>query len=175
MTLGVFLAVLAAATMHAVWNAMIKVRLDRFTSISLMTVGMAAAAVPVLPFVAFPPANVWPWIVASVIFHMGYKLCLIQAYKTGDLAQTYPLARGAAPLLTTVGGIFLLREIPGAFAIAGIVLLSAGTLLMSFRGGIHLEQLNRRAVGFALATSIFIAGYTLTDGSGARLADSAQS
>ena len=40
MTLGVFLAVLAAAAMHATWNATIKVRLDRFASISLMTVGM---------------------------------------------------------------------------------------------------------------------------------------
>jgi len=53
--------------------------------------------------------------------------------------------------------------------------LSAGTLVMSFRGGAHLEKLNLRAVGFALGTSIFIASYTLSDGSGARLAATAQS
>ena len=43
MTLQVFLAVLAAAAMHAAWNATIKVRLDRFASISLMTVGMGSS------------------------------------------------------------------------------------------------------------------------------------
>ena len=39
----------------------------------------------------------------------------------------------------------------------------------------RLGNLNRRAVGFALTTSVFIAGYTLTDGNGARLASSASS
>ncbi|SFK51873.1 EamA-like transporter family protein [Mesorhizobium albiziae] len=77
--------------------------------------------------------------------------------------------------MTTVGGIFLIGEIPGQLAIAGIVLLSAGTFLMSVRGGSGLGKLDKRAVGFALATSIFVASYTLTDGSGARLAASASS
>ncbi|TGT11508.1 EamA family transporter, partial [Mesorhizobium sp. M8A.F.Ca.ET.213.01.1.1] len=64
---------------------------------------------------------------------------------------------------------------PTPLAILGIVLLSAGTLVLSFRGGAHLEKLNLRAVGFALGTSIFIASYTLSDGSGARLAATAAS
>jgi hypothetical protein len=32
MTLSVFFAVLAAAAMHAIWNALVKVHLDRFLS-----------------------------------------------------------------------------------------------------------------------------------------------
>ena len=43
--------------MHAIWNAIVKVRLDRFASITLMTLGMAATALPVLPFVDFPEAE----------------------------------------------------------------------------------------------------------------------
>ncbi|MET0575773.1 MAG: EamA family transporter [Mesorhizobium sp.] len=175
MSLSVFLAVLAAAAMHASWNALIKVRVDRFASISLTSLGMSLAALPVLPFVAVPGPHVWPWIVTSLLIHIGYRLFLILAYEAGDLAQTYPLARGTAPLMTTIGGIFLIGEIPGPLAIAGIVLLSAGTFLMSVRGGSGLGKLNTRAVGFALATSVFVAGYTLTDGSGARLAASASS
>ena len=93
----VFLAVIAAAAMHASWNALVKVRTDRFASISITALGMALVAVPVLPFVDVPHAAVWPWIVASVIIHVGYRLFLIMAYNAGDLAQTYPLARGAAP------------------------------------------------------------------------------
>ena len=174
MTLQVFLAVLAAAAMHAAWNATIKVRLDRFASISLMTVGMGIVALPALPLVALPGAIGWLLIAASVALHIGYRLFLVKAYETGDLAQTYPLARGAAPLLTTLGGIVLIREIPGGLAILGILLLSAGTLLMSMRGGNGLT-VERRAIGFAFITSLFVAGYTLTDGMGARSTDGAAS
>jgi drug/metabolite transporter (DMT)-like permease len=174
MSLTVFLAVIAAAAMHASWNALVKVRTDRFASISITALGMALVAVPVLPFVDVPHAAVWPWIIASVIIHVGYRLFLIMAYNAGDLAQTYPLARGAAPLMTAVGAIFLVHEIPGPIAILGILLLSGGTLLMSLRGGL-LGQLNGRAVGYALATSVFISGYTLVDGNGARLASTASS
>lgn len=161
--------------MHAVWNAMVKVRLDRFASVTLLTLGMGATALPVLPFVTFPALNVWPWIIASVILHMGYKLALIRAYEAGDLAQVYPLARGTAPLMTTVGAIFLVSEVPGGPALLGIALLSSGTLLMSLRGHSRVLPMNPRAVGFGLLTSVFIAGYTLTDGNGARLAETASS
>jgi len=175
MTVTVFLAVLAAAVMHAVWNALIKVRLDRFASIQLMTIGMGVAAVPALLFVEIPHGEVWFWIVASTALHTGYRLFLVKAYETGDLSLAYPLARGAAPLLTTVGGILLVKEIPDPLAILGILLLSCGTLLMSFRGGARIGAIDRRAVGFALVTSLFVAGYTLTDGSGARAAATASS
>lgn len=175
MTVTVFLAVLAAALMHAVWNALIKVRLDRFASIQLMTLGMGVAALPTLPFVAVPDGAVWPWIVASTALHTGYRLFLVKAYESGDLSLAYPLARGAAPLLTTLGGILLVNEVPGPLSILGILLLSSGTLLMSFRGGASMSGVDRRAVGFALVTSLFVAGYTLTDGSGARTASTASS
>lgn len=174
MTLTVFLAVLAAAAMHAIWNAAIKVKLDRFASISLLTVGMGIAGLPALPFVEVPHGIVWLWIAASVALHTGYRLFLIKAYETGDLSQTYPLARGAAPLMTTLGGVLLVQEVPAALAMLGILLLSAGTLLMSARGGNSLA-FERRAVGFALVTSVFVAGYTLTDGIGARTAATASS
>lgn len=159
--------------MHASWNALIKVRADRFASISLTSLGMTCTALPVLPFVAVPSATVWPWIMTSLMCHVGYRLFLIRAYEVGDLAQTYPLARGTAPLITTVGGIVLVAEFPGSVAVAGIVLLSAGTFLMSLRGGAHLGRLNGAAVGYALTTSLFIAGYTLADGIGARAAETA--
>ncbi|TIU20935.1 MAG: EamA family transporter, partial [Mesorhizobium sp.] len=142
MTLFVFLAVLSAAAMHAIWNALVKVHLDRFLSITLMTLGMGAAALVALPFVEVPKAEVWPFILASVFFHMGYRTFLIGAYKAGDFAQTYPLARGTAPLLAALGGIIVVGEVPAPLAILGILLLSAGTLVMSFRGGVHLERFN---------------------------------
>lgn len=168
----VFTAVLIAAAMHAVWNAMVKVHLDRFVSITLMSAGMGTMALIASPFVDFPAWGVWPFILASAAFQQGYKLCLIKAYAAGDLAQVYPLARGSAPLLTTIGAFALINEHPGSWAVLGIALLCAGTILMSLRGG-GLEKLNREAIAYAFSTSFFIACYTLADGNGVRLASSA--
>lgn len=174
MTLTIFLAVLAAAAMHASWNALIKARTDRFASITVTTLGMAVAAVPVLPFVAVPALVVWPWIITSILIHLGYRLFLVKAYDAGDMAQTYALARGAAPLMTTLGAYLLVKEALHLPAVIGIALLSFGTFLMSLRGS-ALGGFNGRAVGFAMITAMFIATYTLTDGSGARLAETAAS
>ena len=88
MTLTVFLAVLAAAAMHAIWNATIKVRLDRFGSISLLTVGMGLMGLLTLPFVEVPPAPVWIWIASSVLLHTGYRLALAYFLEHASLQRT---------------------------------------------------------------------------------------
>jgi drug/metabolite transporter (DMT)-like permease len=161
--------------MHATWNALIKTRSDRFASISLATLGASIVVLPILPFVDFPSIEVWIWIAASVIIHAGYRLFLVKTYDVGDFAQSYPLARGIAPLITTVGAIIFIGEVPEGLTVLGIVVLSFGALLMSLRGSSDLSKFNRRAVGFALLTSMLIAGYTLTDGYGVRLANTASS
>ena len=175
MTLALFSLVLASAAMHATWNALIKTRSDRFASISLTTLGASIVVLPILPFVDFPSIEVWIWIAVSVIIHTGYRLFLVKTYDVGDFAQSYPLARGIAPLITTVGAIIFIGEVPEGLTVLGIVVLSFGALLMSLRGSSDLSKFNRRAVGFALLTSMLIAGYTLTDGYGVRLANTASS
>ena len=47
--------------------------------------------------------------------------------------------------------------------------LVAGVLLLSVRGGRHLAEVDRRAVGFALFTALTICAYSVVDGIGARL------
>ncbi len=174
MSLTVFLAVLAAALAHASWNAMVKVRLDRFASMTLMFVGMGVFALSVIFLVPMPSGVTWLYILGSMTFHTGYRWFLVKAYETGDLAQAYPLARGTAPLITTLGGIVLLSELPSALSIVGIGLLSLGTLSMSFKGG-NPAAIGGRAVTYALITSLFVASYTLSDGAGARSAPTATS
>jgi drug/metabolite transporter (DMT)-like permease len=169
----VFVAVLAAAALHAGWNAIVKVGLDRFLSVSLISISAALVAAFALPFVSPPLVAAWPWLLLSVALHTGYKLFLIQAYRAGDLGQVYPIARGAAPLLVSLVMTFAFGEALSAPAIVGIALLMAGVCLMSVRGGRDLARLETRAIAFALATSVFIASYTLTDGLGARVNQSA--
>src|SRR5262245_4244434 len=97
--LVVFFAVLAAALMHASWNAVVRVGLDRFSSILLLSMTQSGLALILLPFVPAPAAAAWPWVVGASLLHSGYKLFLIRAYQHGDLTQVYPLARGGAPPL----------------------------------------------------------------------------
>lgn len=168
MDTAVLFAVLAAAAMHAGWNAVVKVGLDRFLSVVLISLAATAVSGLALPFVDIPRAAAWPWLIGSAVLHTGYKLFLIQAYKAGDLGQVYPIARGTAPLLITSISVFVLDESIAPAGILGIGVLTFGVWLMSVRGGRGLARLEMPAVAFALGTSGFIAAYTIADGIGAR-------
>lgn len=158
--------------MHAAWNALIKERGDRFFSISTLGVAQGLISLAIVPFVGFPEKAVWGWIAASAALHTGYKLFLIRAYTAGDLGQIYPLARGSAPLLSSLIALVFLHETLGPFLWAGVVILCAGIALMSFKGG-AVGALDAKAVFWALGTSLFITGYTIIDAVGARSAISA--
>src|SRR6266540_695058 len=112
----VFAAVLFAAACHAGWNALIKFGLEPFTTTALIAVASAIVAAPFAPFVGIPPPIAWPWVIASVILHLGYYIGLTEAYRTGDLGQVYPIARGSAPLMTAVVSTSLLGD---ALGVAG--------------------------------------------------------
>lgn len=159
--------------MHASWNAVVRVGLDRFSSILLLSMTQSALALALLPFVPLPAAAAWPWVAAAALLHTGYKLFLIRAYEHGDLSQIYPLARGAAPPLVALGGVLLLGERLPPTGWLAVVLIAGGVGLMAFRGGSGVTRLSGQALGYALATAGFVAGYTLVDGQGARLAGSA--
>ncbi len=147
----VFTAVLFAAACHAGWNAVIKRGLDPLATTALISVGAAAGRTGGRCRSSGLPAPAsWPWVVASVLIHLVYFVALIESYRTGDMGQVYPIARGSAPLMTAVATSALVGERLGTFGWCGIILLAAGVLLISLRGGRDLARLDRRAVGFAL-------------------------
>jgi drug/metabolite transporter (DMT)-like permease len=163
----VFAAVLFAAAAHAGWNATIKRGLDPLVITVLIAIGAGVVALPFLPLAGLPTAPAWPWVIASVLIHLGYFAGLIEAYRTGDMSQVYPIARGSAPLLTAMISTTWLGE---ALGLLGWV---SGVFLLSLRGGRDLAKLNRRAVGFALFTALTICAYSVVDGVGARISGNA--
>jgi len=169
---AVFAAVLFAALCHASWNALIKVGLNPLASTTLISLGSGAVALAAIPFVEFPAAASWPWLIASVVIHIGYFGALIESYRTGDLGQVYPVARGSAPLMTAALATTFIGEKLNALGWAGIVALAAGVLLLSLRGGRDLTRLDTRAIGFAFLTALTICAYSVVDGVGGRLAGS---
>ena len=166
----VFLAVLFAALCHAGWNALIKVGLDPLSTTTLISIGSGVVALLLLPFVGLPAWAAWPWLIASVVIHLFYFASLIEAYRTGDLGQVYPVARGSAPLMTATVTTLFIGEKLSLIGWGGIVALVAGVFLLSVHGGRDLAKIDRRAVGFALVTALTICGYSVIDGVGGRLA-----
>src|SRR5258708_6901053 len=119
----VFFAVLFGAACHAGWNALLKIKLDPFGAMALIAVASALLVIPVVPFVGIPPAAAWPWVFASVAFHLGYFIALTEAYRTGDMGQVYPIARGSAPLMTALVSTLVVGEKIGIRGWLGVLML----------------------------------------------------
>src|ERR1043166_5493889 len=168
----VFFAVLFGAACHAGWNAFLKIRLEPFSAMALIAIMSAIVVLPVIPVVGIPRAAAWPWVIASVILHLGYFIGLTEAYRTGDMGQVYPIARRSAPLLTAVASTVFVHEAIGLRGWLGILILVSGVFLLSLRGGRNLH-FDKRAVAFALFTAVTICGYSIVDGIGARAAGNA--
>ena len=170
MSLGVFLAVLGAAFLHALWNALIKLGTSKvggmvILSIVEIPIGLAVVAVS-------PPMDMAaiPWVIAAGCTHFFYKFFLTYAYDRGDLSRVYPIARGAAPMIVTLVGLFVLSDEVTRNEYAGILVLAAGILLMA--RGVFSSGENRRLLPFALGSAVATATYTMIDGLGARVSGS---
>lgn len=96
---AVMLAVLAAALLHAGWNALLKASPDKDLESAALALCRGVLALLALPWVAAPAAASLPWMIASVAVHVLYFWALAGAYRYGDLSFTYPIMRGGAPVL----------------------------------------------------------------------------
>ena len=166
--LTVFLAVLAAAVMHASWNVLVKLKLDRFLSLCLIQTLMGLLGMAMLAVFPWPSAASVPYAALSGLLHLGYFLFLARSYRTGDLSQVYPISRGAAPLLTLAATWAFMHEEVSLAGGAGVALLVLGIWVISLIGqrGLRLDGLT---LFFAAGTSVFVATYTIVDGMGGRI------
>ena len=174
MTTGVFAMVLGAAVLHAAWNALVKVNADRLVMIAIMMMSQVGVAILIIPFVAFPTPESWPYIWASTALNTAYCVFLIKAYSYGDLSHVYPLSRGSAPLIVAVISVAVVGETLTRQAGLSVVVIALGIMSLTLTRGASGFG-DPRALLYALGTGVFIAGYTVVDGLGARLADNAHS
>ena len=166
MTIWVLAAVLGAAFLHALWNALIKFGTSKLTSMLILTLVQGGMGLLIALTRPFPDPQVWLWLLASGVFHAAYKLFLAFAYEQGDLSRVYPIARGAAPMLVLVISALLLPDVIATWEYIGILVLGLGILLMA--RGVFSSGESRRLVPLALGSAMATAGYSLVDGLGAR-------
>jgi drug/metabolite transporter (DMT)-like permease len=165
----VFGAVIAAAMLHATWNALVKNGADKHSSMAAVVMGHAPLAALSLLFVPAPSLESLPWLIAGIALHAGYQLFLLHSYRVGDLTQVYPIARGSAPLLVALVSVLFLGVVLQPIELLAVGIIGAGILSMSLVRR-NDGQRNMKAAKLAFVTGCFIAAYSMVDGLGARLA-----
>lgn len=171
MSLGVFLAVMGAALLHATWNALIKQGTSKLSGMLIMVLVQGGAGLVIALTRDWPTAEVWLWLLASGLFHAAYKLFLAYAYEQGDLSRVYPIARGAAPLIVILISALFLSDVILPLEYLGVFILGLGILTMA--QGVFASGESRRLVPLALGSAMATAGYSLVDGLGARVSGDA--
>lgn len=173
MTLGVFLVVLLAAVIHATWNAILKGAGGALMATILVAAVSGAFSLLALPFVPPPAPASYAFIGVSAAVQAGYYILLANAYRTGDMSRTYPIMRGTAPLIVIVVSTVFLGEQVGLAGWLGVCLVSLGILsLVLVRPAAATSRAAAPGTGYAFANAVAIAGYTLIDGTGVRIAGS---
>jgi drug/metabolite transporter (DMT)-like permease len=167
-----------AAVTSAVWNLLLKQARD---ATAASAVAVAAAAVLFAPALAFGhlPAAAGPYLAGSAVLELTYFCLLSAAYRTAELSLVFPLARGAAPVVVLVLSGTLLGARAGGWEAVGVLLVAVGAAAVrgARAGGPAVGPRPRtrrpgRLSGAALALPIAccVAGYTLVDQHGVRLA-----
>lgn len=170
MPFEVLLAVLAAALVHAGWNAALKKASDPLVGSAGLAAGTVVVAVLILPWLPLPRPAAWPWIAGSIVVHLAYFTLLTLAYARGDLAPAYTVLRGLPPLLVATVSAGLVGEPLPGLAKAGVGLLSGGIVLLGLQPGT-----DKKSLLFAAMGAVTIATYTIVDGQGARASGHAAS
>lgn len=171
MSIDIFLIVLFAAFLHALWNAIVKGAADRTLVLGLVAVGHVVPGVALAAWYGPPAAAAFPYVVATTVIHWGYYYLLNVAYRTGDLSIVYPIARGLAPILIAVGALIWADEHLPLMAWMGIFAVSAGILLLTRQAA--SSDIQRKGVLAAVGIAVIIASYSIVDGIGIRVSNNA--
>lgn len=169
MTFFVFVLVLLSASLHVLWNTLVKQSEDKPSFAVLTTLMATLALVPV--FIAsrvvqpgpLSPAA-WSWAALSGLLEALYVVLLFGAYGRADLSVVYPLSRGVAPLVTLVLGGRLLGDWVSPLQGAAVFTIVAGVASVGLSSRDPARQApNRSGLLLSLGTGCMIAGYHLVD------------
>jgi len=168
--IAITLAILAAF-LHALFGALQKGRDDPWLARAAIDACYGLIALPFALFVVpWPtPAQV-PIFLGAFVIHAGYKIAQAMTYDRAPYTVVYPIVRGTGPVFTVVfaGMVFGERFAPGQWI--GLGLLVAGIFGLAL---VALRQMQppwtlAPALGLALLTGGFVAGYTTYDAWGIR-------
>ena len=165
--IGILLALVSSITTASA-HALLKAGKDKLAVRALIGAVGTIALAPACLFVPAPTATLLPWLIAASALHTTYQLVLIRAYDTSDFSVAYPIARGTAPIATSVLGIALLGDKMALGGLAGVCFVSAGILMIAAGRKIVASGLIAAGIAGLLTTA-----YTIIDARAIRIAPSA--
>ena len=159
---------LVSAALHATWNYLAKRAGGDTAFVWLFS---ALATIVYLPLAIFvmvvqKPQLGLPELTAlgiTCLLHIAYYLFLNWGYQVGDLSLVYPIARGAGPVLAVVGAVILLGERPSLLAVGGMLLISAGIVILTTSPNSGRKGSLWLGILYGLLTAVAIGAYTLQD------------
>lgn len=156
----------ASATMHALWNFLLKSSEEKYIAMGWQVILSGIFSSALIFYSGLPPKEMWLFAVISMLLEAIYFILLCIAYTDHDFSLVYPIARGAAPALLVLWSAIFLREqltVGGYIGLAmitgGIILIGATTLLQNKGEKPHL-----RGILTALSVALVISIYTFIDG-----------
>lgn len=163
-----FILVLVSATLHAGWNFLAKRAGGETTFVWIFSF---LATLIYLPLAVGIVIMQQPQLGAAELtalgitcgLHILYYLFLNWGYQVGDLSLVYPIARGVGPMLAGIGAILLLHERPSLLVILGMLLISAGVIILTSGPTGGRKGSMSAGVVYGLLTAVVIAAYTLQD------------
>ena len=168
---NVFLLVLIATVLHAIWNGMVKKHPDKVVAVSGIVFGHVPCSIVAIILLPAPSVESIPYIIASILIHQGYQWFLLSSYQIGDLTKVYPIARGSGPLVATFISILFLGLVLDNLIILSILFLCLGIIILGIFD--KVSKNNSKIIQYSLFTGFFIGLYSLVDGYGARVSLSA--
>lgn len=148
-------------------HALLKSGQDKLAMQAWTQVSGLMCALPFVLWVGLPELKILPWLFAGWALHTLYYLVLVWSYSTSDYSVAFPIARGIIPIVTTVFGIALLGDALRPLAITGVLIVSAGIILLSFNQG-----MSRSGLWAAILAGLINAAFSLVDAKGMRVAES---
>lgn len=170
MPLFAILLLFLSASMHALWNFLLKSSDEKYIAMGWQVILSGIFSLVLIFFTGLPPRSMWAFAVISMILEAIYFILLCSAYSDHDFSLVYPIARGAAPALLVLWSAIFLHEkltsggyIGLAMITGGIILNGATTLLNN-----PSEKPHMKGILVALSVAFVISVYTFIDGTAVR-------
>ena len=166
MPLLAILLLLSSATLHALWNLLLKRSQEKYIAMGWQVIISGLIAFVLLLFTGLPPRSMWLFALISMTLEAVYFILLSNAYSDHDFSLVYPIARGTAPAFLMLWSVLFLEEKLTAGGVLGVSLIVCGMVIIGATSLIQNRgsRLHIKGVAVALSVALIISLYTLIDG-----------
>lgn len=166
MPIPAILLLIASASLHALWNLLLKQSQEKYIAMGWQVILSGVFAFILLLFIGLPPRSMWVFAIFSMTLEAIYFILLSNAYSDHDFSLVYPIARGTAPAFLMLWSILFLHEnlttggmIGVGLIVCGMIIIGATSLIQARGSRLHIK-----GIVTALTVALVISLYTVIDG-----------